>query len=501
MLSDLLVRHAAERPDRPALISSTRMLTYAELSGEVERMAAGFAARGVEPGDAVGLLLPNCPEFVIGFLAIARLGAVAVPLSIDLKDEEARPALEAAGCRTLLADGRFEPLCRNLLRDGALLRAFPRGGDDPEMPTLDRLTAETEKYIPLPLPPEDAVLLQQFTSGTTGQPKRIVRTHAHLLHEATAFEATVGIAPEDRILAVVPLSHAHGLGNALLAALRAGAALVLQERFDRRETLRLLSRERITLFPAVPFMLSILADTRMPEPIDLSALRLCFTAGAPLRRETWRKVRDRLGISLRQLYGSTETGALTINLDEDPEAAAESVGRPLEGVRVAVLDEAGVPLPPEVEGEVAVRSPAAAEWYIGPQGKTPLPGSDGWIRTGDLGRLDPDGRLYLTGRQGLLINVAGRKVNPAELESLLMSHPKVREAVVVGLRDPYGEEAVKAVIVQRKDCAPEEILAYCRERLADYKVPRIVEFRDAIPRCPAGKILRKHLLEETPCAS
>lgn len=500
MLAELLRTHAAERPFQQALVAGSLILTYGELAEEVERLAAGFAASGVTQGDPAALLFPNCPVFVIGFLALARLGAVAVPLGTDLKEEEIRAALEASGCRTLLADDRYGPLCLDLLRSGHLQHAFLRGDRCSGIPGLNSLMTCGPPTRSIPFPPPEANLLQQFTSGTTGRPKRILRTHAHLLREATAFGATVGVTPDDRILAVVPLSHAHGLGNGLLAALRAGGTLVLQERFDRRETLRLLSRERITLFPAVPFMLSILADTRMSEPIDLSALRLCFTAGAPLRRETWVKVKDRLGIFLRQLYGSTETGALMINLEDDPEATAESVGRPLEGVRATVLNEAGVPLPPEVEGEVAVRSPAAAEWYIGPQGKTPLPGSDGWIRTGDLGRLDPDGRLYLTGRKGFLINVAGRKVNPVEVESVLSSHPGIREAVVVGIRDSYGEEAVKAVIVQRWPCTAEEIIAFCKERLADYKVPRALEFREAIPRCPAGKILRKYLTEEL-CAS
>lgn len=499
MLASLLARHAQERPEERAVVSDVRVLTWRELHERTERLAAGLAARGVEAGEPVALVLPNGPAFVAGFLALARLGAVALPLAAESKAKEVRSALDASGCRTLLADGRLAGLCRDLLGDASLLRAFVSGVGDEGVPSL-RSLADAGQRPACPLPPEGADLLEQLTSGTTGPRKRIVRTHTQLLREAAAFAATVGTSPEDRILGVVPLSHAHGLGNALLASLHAGAALVLQERFDRRATLRLLARERITLFPAVPFLVSILADTRTREPVDLSALRLCFTAGSPLRRETWSKARERLGISLRQLYGSTETGALTLNLDADAEATLESVGRPLEGVRVAILDEAGAVLPSGSEGQVAVRSPGAAEHSLGPRGRTPLAGPGGWLRMGDLGRLDAEGRLHLGGRTALVINVAGRKVNPAEIESVLLGHPKIREAVVVGVRDPYGEEAVKAVIVPREPCTRDEVLARCREGLADYKVPRLVEFRSAIPRCPAGKVLRNELMEPS-CAS
>ncbi|MFV1956474.1 MAG: class I adenylate-forming enzyme family protein [bacterium] len=495
MLTNLLASQAAERPEQPALVTAVQTLTWYELKEQTDRVATGLATHEIKEGDSVALLLPNCPAFVIGFLALARLGAVAIPLSTELKADEIRSVLQASACQTLLADNRFSELCRSLLQDGTLLHAFLRDEEDLGLPSLASVAAEATGHLRNPVPSEDSKLIEQFTSGTTGQPKRVIRTHAHLMKEASAFAAAVGTSSADRILATVPLSHAHGLGNCLLATLHAGATLVLQERFDRRETLRLLSQESITLFPAVPFIVSLLADTRTREPVDLSALRLCFTAGSALRRETWIKMQDRLGISLRQLYGSTETGALTINLDENVAGTIESVGRPLDGVSIATLDEAGVFLPPGAEGEVAVQSPAAAEHTVGPQGKRPLPAPDGWIRMGDLGRLDPEGRLYLTGRKTLVINVAGRKVNPDEIESVLMEHPRVREAVVVGIRDPYGEEAVKAVVVLRESCTIDELLTHCRERLANYKVPRIVEFRGAIPRCPTGKILRKKLME------
>lgn len=493
MLAHLLDRHAADRPEALALVAGSHVLTWKTLQTEVRRVAGGLSAHGVSAGVPVALLLPNCPAFVIGFLAAARLGAVAIPLSTDLKTEQIRAVLDASGCRTLLADNSFATLCRRLVQDGSIQRAFLRDCEDGEIASVSRLAADNAGSLAAPLPSEHDAVLQQFTSGTTGQPSRVVRTHGALAHMTAAFAAAARISAADRILAVIPFCHGHGLNNTLLTALSSGATLVLQERFDRRETLRILCQERITIFPAVPFLAAILAETRSREPIDLSALRLCVTAGSALSRDTWTKAKDRLGILLRQSYGSTETGMVTF--DMDGEACPESVGRPLDGVRVTAFGSDGAELSSEAEGELAVQSPWAASWRATASGRQSIADARGWIRMRDVGRFDPEGRLYVTGNNGLLINVAGRKVNPGDVEGALMSHPKVREAAVLPLRDAYGEQAVQAVVVSSEACSADELLAHCRERLAAYQVPRIIQFRSTLPRSAAGKILRRALDE------
>jgi long-chain acyl-CoA synthetase len=237
----------------------------------------------------------------------------------------------------------------------------------------------------------------------------------------------------------------------------------------------------VTLFSAVPFIFSVLADTNTAKPVDVSALRLAITGGAPLKRETWNKVHERLGISLRQSYGSVETGALTVNMEPDSDATSESVGRPLNGVRVKILDDSAAPLPTGTIGEIVVQSPAASDCCLHSDTKSTLCDEDGWIRMNDLGRLDSDGRLYVTGRNRQDINVAGQKVNPREVEECILSHPAAREAVAVPSRDAWGEEAVKVVVVTNKKCSLNELVAHCRKQLADYKLPRFIEFRDGVP--------------------
>lgn len=493
-LFDRLAHHVSARPNATALSSLDATVSWSELSARLTTMAAGLRERGVTAGEPVALVMGNHVEFVVGLLAILRAGAVAVPLAADSKEPEIGSALARSGARTLLADDKRLALCARGLASGGLQRAFVRGSGAGDVCGLDALSATipTTDFEP---PSPDAPALEQASSGTSGVPKRVLRTHAQLAAEAEAFAVAAATTADDRILAVIPLHHAHGLANALLASLHAGAALYLRARFDRRETLRLLADERITIFPTVPFMVAILADTRLREAIDLSAMRLCFSAGAPLPRATFEKVRARLGIDVRQLYGSTETGALSLQRDPDAARHATSVGTPLPGVEIAILSEAGAALPPESEGDVAVRGPAAATQWLVEGAAVPLADADGWIHLGDRGRVDATGNLTITGRNALFINVAGRKVDPAEVEAALAEFPAVREAVVLPTRDPYGETTVRAVLVVDGDADKAEILRHCRERLADYKVPSQLEFRTNLPRGSTGKTDRRALQE------
>jgi long-chain acyl-CoA synthetase len=346
----------------------------------------------------------------------------------------------------------------------------------------------------------DAPALFAFSSGSTGTPKGMLRTHANLASEANQFFDTVGVSEDDVILAAVALFHAHGLGNCLLASVRSGAAMVLLDRFQRDEMLGLIERERVTVFPAVPFMCQTLAETRRASGTDVGSLRLCFTAGAPLARATFDGFLARFGVPVRQLYGCSEAGSVTINLDDDVAATAASVGRPMKGVEVAVVGEHDESLGPGETGDIVFASPALTAGYVGVDAEANDAFRDGWFRTGDVGHLDETGNLYVTGRTKLFISTSGFKVDPYEVEHVLRAHPAVADVVVVGVGGPLAEEVVKAVVVRTEpdaggdDELRRELVARCRSSLAVYKVPRIVEFRPEIPRSPLGKILRKYLV-------
>lgn len=479
MVMDLLYANARADPGHPALVHGDERLSREALVDRVERVAQGLAARGIGPGDAVGIVLPNDPLFVTAFLAVTGLGAVVVPLSPQLKPDELAFSFRACRVRAVIADEQSSGRCERavagmdqrveLLPGAAVARMVERRPPD---------------ALPARSPGEACVY--QFSSGSTGRPKRVERTHAQCRAEAESYD---WIGPGDRLFCAIPLFHTYGMGCCLLAAVRSGATLVLLDEpnpflLSRRRALALLERESATVFPGVPFNFRLLADA--PGHADLSSLRLCFSAGTALPRPVFDAFLRRFGVPVRQLYGCTEAGTLTANLDPDPVATFASVGAPVGDVEVAV--DAGT-------GEIAVSSPAMTRGYCDAQEADRAAFRDGWFRTGDVGHLDEAGRLYVTGRTKLLIEVAGHKVDPVEVEDVVVAHPKVREAVVLGVkRSGDSEESVKAVVVPSDGCREREVIEFCRERLANFKVPNVVEFRDEIPKSPLGKVLRKYLV-------
>jgi long-chain acyl-CoA synthetase len=356
---------------------------------------------------------------------------------------------------------------------------------------LERDPARLEPRSP------DEPLVYQFSSGSTGRPKRVARTHAQCMGEAAYYPA-IGIGPEDRIFCAIPLFHTYGMGCCMFAAASTGAAHVILEDpnpflLRRQRALELLEQERATIFPGVPFNFRLMAEA--PASADLSSLRLCFSAGTALPRPFFDAFLDKFDVPVRQLYGCTEAGTLTANLDADPVASFETVGGPVDGVELRIEDDDGEPVPVGSEGEVAVRSPGLTSGYSDMPELNSQVFREGFFVTGDLGRLDDDGRLTITGRKKLLIEVGGYKVDPIEVEDVVGAHPKVGEAVVVGVEGKVeGEELVKAVVVPSDEVDEDELKAFCQERLANFKVPQLVEFREEIPKSPLGKILRKYLI-------
>ena len=457
----------------PSLTLSDARASGADLCERAEGLAGGLAAQGVQPGDPVAIMLPNGLAAAVAILGVSRLGAVAVPLSPHSKPAELTFVFRDAGVTAILTDDRGAARCQGL---------GPR--------VITRLDGDGPAPAP-PGPDDDAVYL--YSSGTTGRPKRVPRTHAQLAAEAEAYVAATDLSADDTILCAIPLFHTYGLGCCLMAAVYSGATLAFLRgaapfAIHREAALKVLERETVTVFPAVPFMLRVL--TEAPPSADLEALRLCFSAANALPHATFEAFDRRFGVPVRQLYGLTETGAVTVNADGDPWTTARTVGRPLPGVEVDVLAPAGR------IGEIAIRSPAMTRGYAGVDESVNRQAfAGGRFLTGDRGRIDEDGRLLLTGRRKLLIDVRGDKVDPIEVEDVLAVHPRVREVVVVGAPSGVaGEELVKAVVVPHEPCGERELVRFCRERLANHKVPQLVEFRDAIPRSPLGKVLRKDLV-------
>ena len=495
MLATLLQTNADRFGARTALVHGERRLTHADLAEEVERVAGGLLAQGVEPGDNVLLVLPNVPEFVIGFFALARLGAGAVLLDVASKEHELTKAFRDCRPRAVLTDRRVA---------GTAHAVAATLGQKVLVVTIDDVPSSSVPFHSLgagppgdlpAVPDADTPLVYQYSSGSTGRPKRVGRTHAQCAAEARLVPESLTLTEDDAILCTVPLFHAYGLGDCMFTAVGSGAKLVLQPDGQpfvvrRQRTLELVGDEEVTLLPVVPFMVDLLASA--PSSAQITRLRYCFSAGNALPPDAAEAFRARFGVPARQLYGCTETPSISANLDEDPRP--ESVGRPLLGVEVSIRDEDDDDAVGTGEvGTVAVRSPVAPSGYVDGSDVETFRGD--WVYPGDAGFLDEEGRLTLVGRTKIFIDVVGHKVDPVEVEEVLLEHPAVQEVVVVGTRTPpLDTDVVKAAVVQSEPCSERELIHFCATRLASFKVPQVVEFLDQIPRSPLGKVLRKELV-------
>jgi long-chain acyl-CoA synthetase len=497
MLMQLLYRQAEARSGHTAIIYGDERVTFAELVERIERLAAGLADRGVGPGDAVGLVLRDDPWFVTAFHAITALGGIVVPVNPAFKQAELDFCWRSAEIRAVISDERTAGVCERIVAGlDWPAEVIGAGAGHGQALTLEGLVEQGSSGRLPPRSPAE-VLVYQFSSGSTGRPKRVPRTHGQCAAEADAYLG-LGWTAQDRIFSAIPLFHTWGMGACLFGSAVSGATLVILEDphpflLKRHRALELIERERATIFPGVPFNFRLMAEA--PAAADLSSLRLCFSAGTALPRASFEAFGERFGVLVRQLYGSTETGMIAANTSDDPVSTFESVGSPVAKVGVDIVDDDGAPLPTGETGEVTVASPATTDGYAGMEELNRQVFREGRFFTGDLGRLDEDGLLRLVGRKKLLIEIGGYKVDPIEVQDVIDSYPGVSESVVVGTAgEVSGEERIKAVVVASDDCDESDLIDFCRQRLANFKVPQVVEFRDEIPKSPLGKVLRKYLV-------
>ena len=510
MLETILAKVAKDYPEKPAIVYDQLRITYQELYTQVRGFSKGLSSIGISQSDCIAVILPNCPEFAISFYATAKLNAIFLPLNHLFKEEELSFYIIDSNAKVIITDTKRAELCNQIISKlDKPITVITVNAASPSTTYFYDLVLSEETETDQTKSSDQGDFLYQYSSGSTGRPKRVGKTQINLYHEVNNFSQTAQITSADNIFCIVPLYHAHGLGNCLLAATCNGATLVILEQvhqkgipaevpfvFRRLRVLELIEQEQITILPAVPYIFNTLAETPIDTPADLSSLKLCFSAGNFLSKDIFDKFRERFGVPVRQLYGCTEAGSIAINLDEQPEKTFSSVGRPLQNIKIKIVNDQGDELSVGEIGEVLIESMALTSGYYNMPELNQQAFKNGAFSTGDLGKIDSAGRLYITGRKKILIDTGGRKVDPIEIEDVLLAHSKIEEAVVVGMQGFFAGEIIKAVIVTKgsEDCQAQEISSHCKERLAEFKVPKIIEFREEIPKSPLGKILRKALV-------
>jgi fatty-acyl-CoA synthase len=509
-VADALALRAAEGPGRPFLIAAERRLSYAEVESEAAALAAGLAELGIEAGDRIALNLPNWTEFVVTMFAAAKLGAVIVPLNPRYTDHELQYMLRHSEAAVVVSaetlDGaeclpRFESFLSSLPN----LQYVVSVGDD-DLWYDDRIyqwddlvSSGGGREVPrVEVDPSRDLFAILYTSGTMGKPKGVALTHGNLLRTAAATTQAIGIRDDDVVFGVTMLFNVFGIGPGVLGTLLAGASLVLQEGGDAGSALQTIERERVTVQHGVPTWFVAELREGAGSGRDLSSLRTGIIAGAPVQEELVVRVRRELVPEVHVAYGLTETGptvAVTRN-DDPPGKQRATVGKPLPDTEVKVLDLDGTELPVESIGEVAVRGPGVmAGYYRQPDATAQVMTEDGFFRTGDLGMVDEEGYLHIIGRRKELIIRAGFNVYPREVEDRLHAHPAVLDVALVGLPDELYGEITCACIVPMEGAIVTggEIKAFCRETMAEYKVPDLVRFLDGFPMTGSGKVRRVEL--------
>ncbi|MGV9709901.1 class I adenylate-forming enzyme family protein [Gordonia sp. NPDC003424] len=482
---------ADDTPDRIAVTSGDRRLTYAELREKIARTAAWFAELGVSEGDRVLFIAPSIPEFVITYYGVQTLGATAITMNVMSTSPEIDYVLHDSGTSMVVA---WQECAENARRSA----------ESAGVPFVEIGPYEAADHLPDPVPSyadrsEDAVSVILYTSGTTGRPKGAALTVGNINACPVAFRTLMAVTPDDRWATGLPLFHVFGQAIVMNGALSQGCSLSLINPFVPQAFLDLLRDEKITIACGVPTMWNAMLQVAEGySPDDFTSLRLCGSGGAALPAEVIRAFEEKFGCKILEGYGLTETcGAATFhNVNGHP--VVGTVGPALPGTQVQVRDSDGSVVDTDVVGEIYIKGPTVMREYWNRPDATAAELVDGWFKTGDLGALDADGNLRIVDRVKDLIIRGGYNVYPREVEEVLYTHPDIVEAAVIGVPDDHYGEEIAAVIAPRPgvEIDPDALREWTKERLSAYKVPRIYQFVDTLPKGATGKILKRAIDRE-----
>ncbi|MBO8162872.1 MAG: long-chain fatty acid--CoA ligase [Brevibacillus sp.] len=506
-LPQMLAETCERFPERSAIYFKGQTRDYRSVQEDVYRFAAGLAALGIAKGDRVAIMLPNCPQYVIAYYGILSAGGIVVQVNPMSTADELDYYLGDSGAKAMVVFKQFLPTLAKTQLAGKGLKKIvvelpPVTHEQSDHAvTYTELLASAQPEAPIvDLTPEDVAVLQ-YTGGTTGRSKGAMLTHRNLM--ANAYQVLLMIGTDyqnpERVLNVLPLFHVYGMTVGMNAALLGGSQMIILPRFDLMETLETIRQTRPTVFPGAPTMYVAINSHPQVEEYGISSIRLCISGSAPLPVEVIKEFEAKTGGTILEGYGLSEASPGT-HFNPMERRKPGSIGKPLTFTEAKVVDlhDGTTEMPPGEAGELIVRGPQVMKGYWNMPEETEVALRNGWLYTGDIARTDEEGYFYIVDRKKDMIIASGFNVYPREVEEVLYQHPSVQEAVVVGVPDTYRGETVHAIIVPRADkvLTEEEIIAFCREKMAAYKVPRHVEFRSSLPKTAVGKILRRTVKDE-----
>lgn len=500
-LAELIKNQAQERGDRVFAIWHDQEMTWGQMDGAASKLAAGLAEQGIGKGDVVALLIPNIPPYLISYFAIQKLGAVVLPINLLLKPNEVSYILNDSGAKMVVALDMMIPLVDAARKDTPdLEKVVVIGAEVPEWGiSYAEVAAGDPSGLTEPAINGDDTCTLMYTSGTTGAPKGAMITHSNFVHMGKMMQGGFDLTENDRLLLVLPLFHIFGLAVVTMGSLASGAAVVLQEKFDPDAVLRELVTKEITMCYAVPTMYIALLQQAEQGNYELpKTLRACLCGAAPLPVETVRHFEKTFNTVIVEGYGLTEAAGATSVNPWNGKVKIGNIGPSIPGNVMKIVDTEGKELPPGEIGEIIIQGDNIMKGYLNKPEATAETIRDGWLYTGDMATMDEDGYFTIMDRKKDLIIVGGENVYPREVEEAIYEFPGVLEAVVVSMPHPKMVEVPRAAIVMKPgyDAKVEDIITFLEERLAKFKVPRTIEFRDELPKSGSGKLLRRMIRDE-----
>jgi long-chain acyl-CoA synthetase len=517
-LHRILEATVEEFPERDAVIFQGQKITYGQLGRQVDQMASGLAQLGLGKGQRMAIMLPNCPQFIVAYYAILKIGGVVVNVNPMYVERELEFQLKDAGVEMIVALADFLPRL-DAVKEKVCLKTIILTEMEDAFQKISSAKAEADgkegiyRYEELlrlgsrQAPPlievnPGEVALLQYTGGTTGLSKGAMLSHRNLVvnvHQCVAWQPGA-VRGEERMLAVLPFFHVYGMTVAMNEAIYLAATIILSPRFNADEALEAINQYRPTRFPGVPTMYFAIINHPQVREYNISSIRACSCGSSPMPVEALKRFEELTGGKLSEGYGLTEASPVTHANPYQGRRKIGSIGipRPDTDAKIVDLETGEKDLPVGEAGELCVRGPQVMLGYWNRAEETERTLRKGWLYTGDIARMDEEGYFYIMDRKKDMIICSGYNVYPREVEEVLYQHPKIREACVLGVPDPYRGETGKAFVVlkENEEAGAEEIIEFCRKNLARYKVPTLIEFRKALPKSHVGKVLKKILREE-----